>query len=430
MRAAQAMNTMPSFRLRLAQTAWILFVTLSIGLYVLGRIVYVRDLDTVCTAPRLECHGRELLTAEDVAQLQADGLTLRDWAIANTAYRVVVTSVFCGVGFLIFARKRNEWNGLLFSLFLISFGTLSGNYSALIANYPAIAVGVKIVSYVAYVMFAFFFATFPDGRVVPRVMWIPLALWSLLFFLELFVGWPPRSSPLWELLAAVEWLGMFASGTAAQVYRYLRVSHEQERRQTKWIVFGIAILVTSILILSFSPLGGQIGTNVTYSRRSLMALIGFNLLLTIIPITISIAILRYRLFDIDVIIRRTLVYSALTLTLGLVYVGCIVLLRALIAPLTSGSELAIVVSTLASVVLFNPVRKRIENVIDHRFYRRKYNAQQTLQAFSVRLRDETELDQLTSDLVGVVQDTLQPEHVSLWLREKSLRSVEQHAQAR
>jgi hypothetical protein len=128
------------------------------------------------------------------------------------------------------------------------------------------------------------------------------------------------------------------------------------------------------------------------------------------------AILRYRLWDIDIIIRRTLIYGALTLTLGLVYLGCILLIRTLIAPLTGGSELAIVVSTLAIAALFNPLRRRIQNFIDKRFYRRKYDAAKVLAAFGTTARDETNLERLTSAMLNVVDDTMQPEHMALWLQ--------------
>jgi hypothetical protein len=134
--------------------------------------------------------------------------------------------------------------------------------------------------------------------------------------------------------------------------------------------------------------------------------------------------MRYRLFDIEIIIRRTLVYSVLTLTLGLVYLGCIVLSRTLVAPLIGGSEVAIVASTLAIVAstlaiaaLFNPLRRRIQNVIDRRFYRRKYDAAKVLAAFGATARDETDLEQLTAEMLRVVDETVQPEFVGLWLKQ-------------
>jgi hypothetical protein len=136
-----------------------------------------------------------------------------------------------------------------------------------------------------------------------------------------------------------------------------------------------------------------------------------------LPFCLGIAITRYRLFDIEIIIRRTLVYSILTLTLGLVYIGCIVLSRALIAPLVGGSELAIVASTLAIATLFNPLRRRIQTLIDKRFYRRKYDAGKVLAAFGATARDETDLERLTVAMLHVVDETVQPEFVGLWLRE-------------
>ena len=143
----------------------------------------------------------------------------------------------------------------------------------------------------------------------------------------------------------------------------------------------------------------------------------FGLSLVAVPAAIGIAILRYRLYDIDIIIRRTLVYSTLTLTLGLIYFGCIVLVRTLVAPLTGGTDLAIVASTLAIAALFNPLRKRIQTLIDKRFYRRKYDAAKVLAAFGATARDETDLEQLTAEMLRVVDETVQPEFVGLWLRE-------------
>ena len=136
---------------------------------------------------------------------------------------------------------------------------------------------------------------------------------------------------------------------------------------------------------------------------------------------IGIAITRYRLFDIEIIIRRTLVYSLLSLTLGLVYLGCIVVLQQLVVPVVGGSDVAIVASTLAIAALFNPLRRRIQNLIDKRFYRRKYDAAKVLAAFGATARDETDLDALTGEMLRVVDEAVQPEFVGLWLKETPKR---------
>ena len=185
-----------------------------------------------------------------------------------------------------------------------------------------------------------------------------------------------------------------------------------ERQQLKWFTYG-AVLVGAVLISDFFYTLPGVWESVKEG-------IAFNMLP---PLTIGIAILRYHLYDIDVIIRRTLVYSLLTLALGLIYIGCIVLSRTLVAPLTGGSEVAIVASTLVIAALFNPLRRRIQNVIDKRFYRRKYDAAKILAAFGTTARDETDLERLTAEMLRVVDDTMQPEFVGLWLRDTPARGT-------
>jgi hypothetical protein len=139
--------------------------------------------------------------------------------------------------------------------------------------------------------------------------------------------------------------------------------------------------------------------------------------LALFPVAIAVAIFRYRLYDIDIIINRTLVYGSLTVTLVLVYFGSVVGLQYILRALTGQeSQLAVVASTLAIAALFNPLRRRVQEVVDRLFYRRKYDAAKTLEEFSAKLRDETDIDTLNSELLLTVRDTMQPEHISLWLR--------------
>jgi hypothetical protein len=189
---------------------------------------------------------------------------------------------------------------------------------------------------------------------------------------------------------------------AALAVRFRR-SYAVERQQLKWFVSAGTLALLGIAS-SFTPFD---------AASNILMPLG----VTTVPIAVGIAILRYRLYDIDIIIRRTLVYSTLTLILGLVYVGFIVLFQQLVVPLVGGSELAIVASTLAIAALFLPLRRRIQTIIDRRFYRRKYDAARVLAAFGVAARDETDLEQLTAEMLRVVDDTVQPEFVGLWLRE-------------
>jgi hypothetical protein len=195
----------------------------------------------------------------------------------------------------------------------------------------------------------------------------------------------------------------------------LRLSSGVERQQLKWFAYAAALLATDLVVVNvvFAIFQGAIDREVS----ELLFFVIFIVILSGMPVAIGVAILKYRLYEIDLLINRTLVYGALTALLLAVYVGSIVVLQGLLRALTGQeSQLAIVASTLAVAALFNPLRRRIQSFIDRRFYRRKYDAAKTLEAFSAKLRDETDLDALNAELVGVVRETMQPAHVSLWLR--------------
>ncbi|MFL5703469.1 MAG: hypothetical protein ACJ8AG_11670, partial [Ktedonobacteraceae bacterium] len=252
---------------------------------------------------------------------------------------------------------------------------------------------------------------FPDGRFVPRwTRWLALVMighWAASTFFIFLYPFIFRFTLL---------LGLIISTVMVQIYRYYFASSPQQRQQTRWVVFGIAIavagnLVARLLAIFVLPLllpGSSLVNAVE------VILISCSMLA--IPPTLAIAILHSRLWDIDVIINRTLVYSFLTATLTLVYIGLVIGLQFLLRGLTEGNQLAIIGSTLIIAALFQPLRQRIQTVIDRRFYRHKYDATRTLEAFSATLRNELDLEQLSEQLTSVVEETMQPAHVSLWLR--------------
>ncbi|MDF2702071.1 MAG: putative two-component system sensor kinase, partial [Rubrobacteraceae bacterium] len=219
-----------------------------------------------------------------------------------------------------------------------------------------------------------------------------------------------------DVYDAVLWfLPLLYVAVASSLFVRLRRAIGVERQQIKWFAYAVAATISGIILAYMIP--ESINTPLWFERA------GFALNIAVtpaIPISMGIAILRYRLYDIDILINRTLVYGSLTAMLVLVYFGGVTLLQGVLRGLTGQeSTLAVVASTLLIAALFNPLRRRIQGFIDRRFYRSTYDARKTLETFSVKLRGETDLEALGDDLVGVVQDTMQPAHVSVWLRRVS-----------
>jgi uncharacterized membrane protein YagU involved in acid resistance len=209
---------------------------------------------------------------------------------------------------------------------------------------------------------------------------------------------------------------VWGSFLIAQIYRYARVSDRTERQQTKWVVFGVAVAIIGTLT-TLVTIGAAVDLPPREVGPRMLSMLLMDAFALMIPLSIGVAVLRSRLFDIDVIINRTLVYGSLTATLVALYFGGIVVLQRVFVALTGEkSTLAVVASTLVIAALFNPLRRLIQSFIDRRFYRRKYDATKTLEAFSAKLRNETDLDALSDDVLDVVRETMQPAHVSLWLR--------------
>jgi len=261
---------------------------------------------------------------------------------------------------------------------------------------------------------------FPDGRLSSRRWWavVGAALGGTILT-AITVILP--SYPAVELAGTVGlWASLAAllASVVALVLRWRR-SRGQERQQIKLLVYTVAVTVAAVLgAITTWYLRDDIWGAPSYPTV-LAGVVGFAGIAVGIPVAIGLAVLRYRLYDVDVIINRTLVYGLLTAALVAVFFGGVAAAQATFRTLTGQQEqpqLAVVVSTLVIAALFNPLRRRIQSFIDKRFYRRKYDAAKTLEDFSAKLRDETDLDALSDDLVNAVRETMQPAHVSLWLR--------------
>jgi hypothetical protein len=258
-----------------------------------------------------------------------------------------------------------------------------------------------------------YFFLFPNGKPAPRrALWIlaPILLMHAILqiagFLLIVFPNPAAQSAFENVVGLVQALIIFAFLfiLGCQIYRYRRVSTREEKQQTKWFIFGL------VFFIGLSGLSEAFGSANPYADE-----IGL-LIFVFLPISIGIAILRYRLFDIDILIRRTLIYSVLTVWLALFYLGAVIVLQQLFRAFTgAGDDVAIIISTLGIAALFNPLRHRVQDVIDQRFYRRKYDVQYVLAKFAKTARDEVELEKLTDELLNVVNDTMQPTHASLWL---------------
>lgn len=365
-------------------------------------------------------------TPADLRQLQQLGLSPGFLAAYQIGWDVGTTLIYTALAALIFWRRSADRMALFCAYMLVLFGgaTYTGLLDAGLRTVaPAWYWMVGGLELLAQVCVPTFFLLFPSGRFVPR--W---TRWSVLIFV-LYEAWYvfQTNAYLGQIngVSALVFAALILGLVGLQIYRYRRVSSFRERQQTKWVVFGLALALGGfalflIIVNLFHPrellnspaTGVLLPTTVTYC------------LLLFIPISIAFAILRSRLYDIDTIINKALVYGSLTGLLVAVYAGLIIGLQALVRGLINqDSSVAIVISTLAIAALFQPLRRRLQNLIDRRFYRRKYNAARTLEAFSATLRNEVDLAALSEHLVVVVQETMQPAHVSLWLRQPDRPSL-------
>jgi hypothetical protein len=397
--------------LTIARVAWTTVTLLAVTLFSVS-------LPALYNAYRTLYGGDEhSVLRANLAQL---GLSVDIYASYLLALGVVVAVACFALAVIIFYRKSNDLMALFTAMMLILLGaTIWGTADILATIHPTLGFLGNVLAVLSLASLFLFLYLFPDGQFVPRwTFWLAIVLVTVMVPIALFPG-PPFDMKKWSPLAfALFLLCWVLPGVIAQVYRYRHVSGPMQRQQTKWVVFGLTAALTGlvgvIILLAIVP-SLQPGS-VAADFIGATATAGLVLL---IPLSLTIAMLWHHLYDIDILINRTLVYGVLTAMLAVVYFGGVATTQATFHTLTGQEEqpqLAIVVSTLVIAALFMPLRRRIQSFIDRRFYRRKYDARKTLEAFSAKLREEPDLDALSDDLVEVVRETMQPAHVSLWLR--------------
>jgi hypothetical protein len=399
---------------------WGLVAVVDLAVLIVGLPAYATQLNTFCTDPtRVSCGYLQLSLAQGAA-LRQYGLSLTNYAIYALVLDAAVSLLFIVVGGLIVWHRSADRMGLFVSLLLITFGSFGPDLvhiGALNAD-SLVAVAVLPLLILQWPALGFFFYTFPDGRFVPRWSWALGFLFLIQF--GLYVLPYAYNYENWLCLATIcESLVVYGSAVGTLMYRYVAVASALQRQQIKWLAFGFAwgILVLgviySLLPVLFPPLGQPSSLyQLTKPASEVLAYL-------IIPLGIGVALLRYRLWDIDTLINKALVYGGLSVLLAALYAGLIIGLEGLASLMTGGTTdepVALVISTLAIAALFLPLRQRIQALIDRRFYRRKYDAEKALAAFNVVLRSEVDLSQVREQLLSVVQETMQPAQVSLWLR--------------
>ncbi len=378
-----------------------------------------------------------------VAALHEMGLALGVLFALNLLFSLIIYVCYFVVAQLIILRGAGERFTVLAAVVLLAFGTVNAvpiipEYLQFFFHAPwYFAIPFYLNNILGWTLLTPFLIIYPDGKFVPR--W---TLWLGIVGAMVSFAWASNAETFsmvqgaWAILlttaAAIEYGGILY----AQVWRYRHHYNPLQKQQVKWFLYGLVI--TALMLIAVTPITPFFAdptippTQLVWAELLYML---FGLGFVALPIAVGFAILRYRLWDIDVIIRRTISYGILAALLAAIYFGSVIVLQQLLATIlgdmlsrtpgipdimgdsTSGqrSEAITVLSTLAIAALFIPLRNRIQGMIDKRFYRKKYDAQKVLHEFSVTVRDETDLEQLTGSLLGVVNETMQPRSVSVWL---------------
>ena len=411
-----AARSLPT-RMRVTDAMWLILLgAIAVRVVATGHF-YLLEVHSRCS---IDACGPPAVSPRELHLLHVIGITPDVYALAYVVMIGLFIAINCAIAGAILVRRGSDrfatYTAFALALFA-GFGL--GQPDQLFHRwYPALWLPVATLSMVGYLALLVFVYLFPDGRPVPRWPGIILAFFALTQVpADLAPSWAAtveRSmGPTANPVIAVISLALFSSLIYSQVHRYRHVSTTLQREQTKWVVYGIAVTIVGwagILALYNSiPFGRN-------PVADFLALAAGTFIWLVIPVSIGVAILRYKLWDIDVLINRTLVYGSLTASLAAVYIGGVVGLQTLFRTVTGqSSELAVAIVTLLIAALFNPWRHRLQIFIDRRFYRRRYDAAIILSRFAARSRDESDIDRLVSDIIAVVENTMQPSHLAVWL---------------
>jgi MFS family permease len=387
---------------RIAQLVWTVLAVGGTVAIVVRVVTHWTTSEAICRAES-SCSGSQL-DAASARTLGRYGVSLSTFAVYHHIIFPAVLGMFFVLSALIMLRKSNDRGAVLAAFFLITF---------------PLAIATSVVA--ALAALTLFGLLFPTGRFAPRwTRWLALAV-IISCIAAIIAPWPAPLVVV-ALIVPVPFL---------QIYRFRSLASWAQRQQVKWALFGLAATIVGLVALLISEIVAPWDSGNGSLYNSLTSVTLVPLFLSAIPISLAISVLRSNLWDIDKVISRALAYTTLSLTLGGLYIGGVIGFQRLFQVFAGGgSPVAIALSTLVIAALFGPLRHRIQAIIDRRFYRAKYDGVRAVTAFAQRLRGELDLAQLSQDMTTVVRETLQPEHVSLWLRDGNRAAVPSEAPSR
>lgn len=404
--------------LHILRAVWLILALVMVLLWIAGTLFYVGEPFPDCS--EIICDNIDV-TAADVESAIDQGVSREITEVVGkvAGSLSILTGIFYFIiAGVIFWRLSNDWLGMLVSITLIFLGALgfTSSNDALLRVYPQLIEIHDLILSIGFTGIIALFLLFPNGRFVPSwIGWVS-ALAAVLIVVNTIVS---PSDYGRETLELVLLLFLILLSSLSQIYRYFRVSTVEAKQQTKWVVLG---LLGSLMLMVIWTLMGIFYPPDQPGASRLVPLFASIILITIfaliLPLSFALSILRYRLWDIDLIFNRGLIYGSMTILLALIYFGTISLLQALFTALTGQqSPITLVVSTLIIAALFQPLYRRVQELINRRFYRGKYDAEKILTNFAETARDEVDLDKLTAAVAAAAEETLHPTTISVWLIE-------------